>query len=525
MTSTFRGLETGKSALAAANLNQDVTGHNIANANTVGYSRQRAVQEARRPVGLDYIISQTYNKMVGQGVNVTDIQQIRSDYLDEQYRNENNIFANYDYRGQGLTYLTGVMKELDDNSSLTLCLKDLSSALSGLNADPTSKESRLNVQQRANTLIQNLKYVHNEMTDLWSDQNTSMKTVADSINSKAEQISMLNAAIANYEHGGGMANDLRDQRNNLLDELSALTSITYSQNTTDASMVDVKMDGVSLVDGQKANTLTVSSSVGNNAYSGKPENVLTLTVSNPDNTTTTYTVSRNADPSKNEIQAGGELKAHLDLLESDDPTVPGIPYYIGQLNKFAQEIAKQVNEIHIKGYTTPDNTKGTASQTGIAFFARNGDDSATVASAGSSYYDGITADNLSLSSEVAESVWNIAASDKLVDLTAQSTEAGNSVNASALYDLFNSGVFNTDLNTIVGHLAIASDTNHGLLSTSQSMLNSIGKQRTSVCGVSMDEETTNLIKFQQSYSVASRLVTTIDDMLEKLINGTGRVGL
>ena len=57
------------------------------------------------------------------------------------------------------------------------------------------------------------------------------------------------------------------------------------------------------------------------------------------------------------------------------------------------------------------------------------------------------------------------------------------------------------------------------------MLHSIAKQRTSVCGVSMDEETTNLIKFQQSYSVASRMVTTLDDMLEKLINSTGRVGL
>jgi flagellar hook-associated protein 1 FlgK len=527
MTSTFRGLETGKSALAAASLNQDVTGQNIANANTVGYTRQRTDAEARLPVGLNYVVSQVYNKRVGQGVTIKDIQQTRSDYLDEQYRNESSVYANYDYRGQGLTYLTGVMNELDDNSSLTLCLNDFSSALSNLSADPTSRENRLNVQQRANTLIQNLKYVHNEMSDLWSDQNTSVNTVAESINSKAEQISILNVAIANYEHSGGTANDLRDQRNNLLDELSSLTSISYTLNATDASMVDVKIGGALLVEGKKANPIIVTPSATPNTYTGKSENVLTLsnTVTNPDGTITpvVYTLSRNADATKNEIQVGGELQAHMDLLESDDPTMPGIPYYIGQLNQFAQSLAKQVNDIHTAGYTTPDSSLKTTSQTGIAFFTKNGEASKDITDA--AYYDGITADNLTLSAEVTDSVWNIAASDTAVDLDSGSTQAGNAAVASKLYKLFSDGTFNTELNTIVGHLAIVSDTNNGLVNTSKSMLHSIAKQRTSVCGVSMDEETTNLIKFQQSYSVASRMVTTLDDMLEKLINSTGRVGL
>lgn len=525
MTSTFRGLETGKSALAAANLNQDVTGQNISNADTVGYTRQRTVAEAKLPVGLNYVISQTYNRQVGQGVTIQDVQQTRSDYLDEQYRDENSIFADYEYRGQGLTYLTGVMNELDKDSSLTLCMKDFSSALSNLNTDPTSKENRLNVQQRANTLIQNLQYVNNEMTDLWSDQNTSIKTVAESINSKAEQISMLNVAIANYEHSGGTANDLRDKRNNLLDEISGLTSVTYGNNAGDASMVDVKIGGVALVDGKKANSITIDTVSGiTNAVTGKKEVTLTLDG---------HSIARDmADP--NNIQAGGELLAHMDLLESTNPSAPGIPYYIQQLNKFAQGLAKKVNAIHVSGYTTPDTALGTSSQTGIAFFAKNGDASAVVPPEGitpaqkaayDAYYDSITVGNLSLSADVATSVWNIAASDTKVDLTADSTQAGNAKNISKLYDLFNSGTFNTDLNTIVGHLAIASDTNNGLLDTSKSMRYSISKQRTSVCGVSMDEETTNLIKFQQSYSVAARLVTTIDDMLDKLINGTGRVGL
>ena len=505
MASTFRGLEIGKSALTTANLNQDVTGQNISNANTVGYTRQRTVSSAKQPAGSGYVISQVYNKMVGQGVEVTDIRQYRSDYLDKQYRDQNSTYNEYEYRQQGLTYLTDVMDELDTDSSLTLCLKNYTSAMQKLSEDPTSQENRLNVQQQAATLTQSVNYDYEQMIDLWQDQNESVSTVAQSINSKAEQISVLNQAIASYEHSGTTANDLRDERNTLLDELSGLVNITTSTNSDNGSMVDVQIGGQTLVSGSSANQITISTSSTANAYTGLKPYELSL------NGTTLDTGS--------DLITGGELYAHMQLVSSDSSENAGIPYYISQINSLAQQIAKSVNDIHEKGYTYPNDENGNSSKNGVDFF------DVPVDGSDNKDYSLITGGNFSLSKEVKESVWNIAASDTKIDLTASSTQASNAGIASQLYDLANGGEFNSSLNTMVGHLSIASKTTEGLLDTSESLRGSINKQRTSLSGVSLDEETTNLIMFQQSYSVASRMITTVDDMLSTLINSTGRVGL
>lgn len=527
MASTFRGIQTGKTAIVAASLNQDVTGQNIANVNTTGYSRQYTVSSAKLPAGNGYIVSQVYNKRVGQGVEVTDIAQYRSSYLDQQYRSQNSTYNYYEYRGQGLTYLTGVMNELDDDSSITLCMNDLKTSLETLAGDPTSQEYRLNVQQQATTLLQNIHYVHSEMIDLWQDQNTSVQTVADGINSKLEQVTLLNEAISSYERTGTTANDLRDQRNNLLDELSGLVGITYNTNADNASMVDVQLGGVALICGTEQNQVLVSKGE-KNAYTDIEENVLTITdkinsddLDNP----TVYTLSIDADTDasddKNFVQiTSGELLAHMQMLSSTNANVPGIPYYIDQLNQFAQKIVTDVNAIHQSGYiypngqtvTLPETDDGTGDH--INFFE--------VPDEGIS---AITAGNISLSEEVADSVWNIAASAKKVDLSASSTNASNAEIAQKLYEYMDGGTLSSDLNTLVGHLAITAKTNSGTLDTSQSMLKSVSKQRTSLTGVSMDEETTNLIMFQQSYNVASRMITTVDEMLDTLINGTGLVGL
>ena len=174
----------------------------------------------------------------------------------------------------------------------------------------------------------------------------------------------------------------------------------------------------------------------------------------------------------------------------------------------------EVIKSHEQGYAYPTTENGSTTVKAGNFFDVPDDD-----------YSQITGGNFSLSAAVKDSVWNIAASGEPIDLSASSTNASNSDIAEQLYELVSGGTFNSTLNTFVGSLSIASDTTKGLLNTSQSMLSSVSTQRTSLSGVSLDEETTNLIMFQQSYSVASRMVTTIDEMLNTLINSTGRVGL
>ena len=257
MSSTFLGLNIAKSGLSAAQTGLNITGNNISNADTAGYTRQRVSTAAVPASGNGYLINQiTASTNVGQGVEVTSISQIRSDYLDEQYRDQYADFTSSEYITQGLKYLENLYDELDDDTSLTVSISDFFDALSELAADPTSEAVRTTVQQMAVSLTENFNMIYDEMIDLYNDQNTCVNTVADEINTLAAKIAELNESIAKYEVSGELANNLRDERNLLLDELSGYVNITYSE--IDGSMVSVQVAGETLVDGKTFSEITIT---------------------------------------------------------------------------------------------------------------------------------------------------------------------------------------------------------------------------------------------------------------------------
>ncbi len=593
MASTFGILESAKSGLSVAMENLNITGHNIANASTVGYSRQRLVTSAKEASNSAYLVKPADENQVGQGVEVLAVQQIRSEYLDDQYRDLNAGYCCSESTTQSLTYLEGLFNsELEEGSGLTGSVEEFFSALNTFTQDTTSEENRIAVQKSALGLTQNFNLVYQEMEALWADQNDDVATVAQKINSAAEKLTGLNEAIANYERGGETANDLRDERNLLLDELSGYVDITYSNNETNSSMVDVQIGGVDLVSGTTANTIEVGSKAsdfdqitsniaGLNAQialatdsaviatlQGYIDNDVTIletaygldldvtedgdmrNISYDGTSLVTGSSSSSiADAVKSDLTTwvdlcsntleldgtslgiaagtvtGGALYAHLEQISSTDSANPGIPYYMGQLNALAQSIAQGINDIHLTGYSydTDESTDVTTSKTGIYFF-----DVETESDAGGNvtaeYYSKITAGNFTISDDVAESVWNIAGSSVPVYSDGTTMDAGNSEVASLLYaNLSDDGYYGT-INGIVGHLAIALDTSESLLDTKESLLNSVDTQRTSVSGVSIDEETTNLIVYQQSYTACARVITAIDEMLDTMIGNMGLVG-
>ncbi len=586
MSSTFGVFESAKSGLSVSMQQLNVTEQNIANVNTTGYTRQRILTSAKEPATSVYLISQLNDTLVGQGVESTGIQQIRSTYLDQQYRNLNSAYTASSSRDDALTYLTGLYNELDDDSSLTTSIGDFFSALSTFSSDTSSEEYRTNVQQQAASMTQNFNNVYEEMQSLWNDQNDSIDTVSQQINSIAQKISQLNDSIASAAQTGGTANDLNDERNLLLDELSGYTNITYSLNANNSNMVDVQIGGLSLVDGTTANEIEVDSSADHSteidalttkiadinaqitagtmtsadgqtaiatlvtqlgdyatvttsvnatdsnltdvSFNGVPlvtgatsfasatavESDLTAWVAYNRNT---LTLNGNELSSDNGTVTSGQLYSNMQLVTSQDASSPGIPYYMDQLNTFVREMAENLNTINQSGWTYPDGTA--VSTTGVNLF----NVPSYVDSTGTTVYDysQVTAGNFSLSSEVQQSVFNIAGSSSEVDLTADSTESGNNTNALALFkDLANSTYYDK-LNSIVSNLSIAASTNTSIMDTKKSLLDSVDTQRQSLSAVSLDEETTNLIVFQQSYNACARVITTIDDMLNTLINTMG----
>lgn len=582
MSSTFLGLQIGKSGLSAAQIALNITGQNISNADTAGYTRQRVNKSAAVAGGEKYLINQvTASSNGGQGVTITSIEQIRSTYLDEQYRDQYADFCSSEYITQGLTYLENLFNELDDDTSLTVSISNYFDALSDFAGDPTSEAARTMVQQTALSMTENFSLISDEMVDLYNDQNTSVKTVAAQMNEISKAIAELNEAIAEYEIAGETANDLRDKRNVLLDQLSGYADITFSES---GSLVSVLLAGQSLVDGKTYSEIAVTSATDEintisqqladlnddiiaagfitsgqaderDALIGALESIsgkVTCTV-NADETATvtidyvdaamtavtdtlvsagTFTATTSdtvveykgadeeyvlklADTYLNtESLECGELFAHMTLRDGESTLQAGIPYYISKLDELAQSIARTANECINTGYTYPDEENGYISVTGVDMFEDFSDS-----------YDLVTAGNFTISSSVAESVWNIAASDTEIDLGSQNTQSANNKVALLLADLINTNDYSAMLDGLIAHLGVAVSSSESTLDTQQSLIESTENQRESISGVSIDEEAVNLIMCQQTYNACSRLITTMDEMLDKLINGTGNVGL
>jgi flagellar hook-associated protein 1 FlgK len=205
----------------------------------------------------------------------------------------------------------------------------------------------------------------------------------------------------------------------------------------------------------------------------------------------------------------GELYAHLFLRDSGSASDSGIPYYISQLDELARSIVQSVNECMNAGYTYPDAENGYASVNMVDMFEDFGDS-----------YGLVTAGNFTLSAAVSESVWNLAASDTEIDLDANDTQSANNKVALRLAELFNTEDYSATLDGLISHLGVDVQSCKNTLDTQESLLKRIGNQRDSVSGVSIDEEAVNLTRYKQTYNAGARVITTMDELLEKLINGT-----
>lgn len=567
--------------------NLKLTGHNIANANTVGYTRQRLITSAIEPTEGRYLLSQVTADKTGRGVAIVDTQQVRNLYLDNQYRDLNMDYNYSEYRTNALAYLEGLFNsELKEGQGITGSLESFYQSLKDFANNTTSEEYRTSVQQAAVSMTENFRVLYDEMIDLWDDQNYSIKTNADIINSTAEQIAKLNIAIAEYERSGYTANDLRDQRNLLLDKLSGYVNITYENSDINKSMIDVKIGGVDLVAGVSFNKIEITSASSYKAeidaitkqiadinaeilagtltsLDGKEQIDALITdltkyidvelTANPEysdlydvtfcgvalvygssnmgiedavepNVVARSEYCRNnltLDGVKLSIENGtvisGELYSHMEMVISDgsgNTYGEGIPYYIDKLNELARLVAQTINDIHTTGYTYPTNEQG--SITGVDFF------NVPLDISGNRDYSRITAGNFRLSDSIFESVWNIAGSSD--EITQDNTFSGNSKIAEKLRDSFSDGKYYGALNSLVSTLAISLKTSKSVCDTKKSLLDSIETQRMSISGVSIDEEATNLIVYQQSYNACSRVINALDEMLDILIRDTGVVG-
>lgn len=263
MPSTFFGLSIGKTGLYASSAALNTTAHNASNATTEGYTRQKVTLRAGTPISV-------YSKagMSGTGVSIISIERQRNIYYDEKYRTANSVYGGYNTKNYYLSAIENYFNETDsDSKGLTSTLSDFYKSLENLKDNPSESATRTAAKEAACNMTEYINHLGQSLQKVQEEANTDIKTTVQRINSIASQIATLNKQINTLELQGGAANDLRDQRDLILDELSQYCNISVNEvfvgdKTTSLNQFTVKVDGITLVDSYLYNTIEIETEEG-----------------------------------------------------------------------------------------------------------------------------------------------------------------------------------------------------------------------------------------------------------------------
>ncbi len=463
MAGLFDGLEMGKRALSTHQLWLNTIGHNISNVNTPGFTRQRVLMNTTPP-------QEVPAGMVGTGVNATNILQIRDLFLNQQYRSENKTLGQWTALEKTLGQIEALFTE-PNTDSLSDLLDKFWTSWSDLSNNPESIAARTALKEQTNLLTSGFHRVYSQLQDLRNSIDNDIKLMVDSVNSISTEIASLNQQIARTELGGQKANDLRDRRDYLIDQLSQYVDINAAEQKNNTTTVYI--GALAIVDGTSSFKLATRKVEGENA-------------------TTNEIVW--AGSTKSIKNLNGELKGLIDTRDSL------LPKYLGYLDDMAKTIISQVNGVHQTGY-------GLDRTTGLNFFDPLHNNAATI----------------SLNEAVGNNVARIAAS--------KSGEVGDNVNALAIADLRsattmmrNTASISDFYYSMMGEIGVESSKAKNLKDNYGLLVGQLDNARQSVQGVSLDEEMAQMVKYQHAFDAAARVITTMDQALATVIQGMGMVG-
>jgi flagellar hook-associated protein 1 FlgK len=471
--STFSGLTNALQSLNAQQYALSVTGDNMDNANTVGYTRKTANLEAVGQVGGVPRIYATQNTDVGT-VNADTATRTNDPILDSRNRVEQGLNSLAQTNQTTQSNVETIFDEPSNNGLANQLSKFWASwstlANSNAGGGTTAEAERGAVLSAGASVASTLNAESTELSNQLSSANLSLSQTVTSINTDAGQVASLNQKIVEGTASDQDVNDLTDQRDALLVTLSNLSGATSSINSDGSATVTLPGTGstpVTLVSGGTGVTSTASTV----ATAGSP------TVTGVEVGTTAVGTTT------------GVLQGVLDAVTT---TIPG---YQASLDKVAGQLASDVNAVQASGYT---NTSTPA--TGPAFFS------------------GTTAAAIAVAITNPD---NIAASK-----TGSTTADTDGSNAAAVAAIQNSSTgADAQYRNMIDQLGNASAAATTAANVQQTVTTSVGNLQQSASGVNIDQETTNILIYQRAYQASSRVLTTVDEMLDTLINHTGTVGL
>lgn len=549
----FSALNTAKLGLQTNQTAIEVTGHNISNVQTEGFSRQEVTLEANRPrrAGLAFL---------GTGVRATNVTRDFDQFLFNQILGESSMLGNFDIRNTFFQRLETIVNE-SSGVSLNNAMSEFYLAFDDLASNPTNLSARTAVLSAAGTLATVFNQLGSSLLQQRMNLDDAVTGQVTEINGMLDEVAKLNQSIIQLENGNTPANDLRDQRDLLVKQLSEKLDVQLIDTNDNNTMLTLS-GGSPLVVGTTVFHLSATANLDNRGFKD-------IRVDDGMGGTTNVTA---------EIQ-GGEMRGYLDMR---DVETLGL---INQLDRLAAGLMEQVNAVHMQGVgldgssgnlffetLTPtvsigSQNLGTGTVTAInaspstvtvdkfqiqftgagTFDVFNLTTNQTVATglavggtvnianglaittggvpvAGDTVDISISEDaamNMALSSTVLNDTSKIAAG------LSGTGDGQNALNISNIQNslVFSSGAFTPGAgtstfddfyNSMVSGLGAGSRSSQSILSQQEGVMLQLNSQRESISGVSLDEEMVNLIKFQQAYAASARMITVIEEMFDVL---------
>lgn len=537
MRSTFMGLETNKRGLFTQQSALYTTGHNISNANTLGYSRQRVNMQATAGfpgVGLN---TPTMPGFLGTGVEAGSIQRIRDSFVDHQFRQESNKLGYWESKSKAISQMEDVLNE-PSNYGLQKSLSEFWQSINDLAVNPKNGGARDVVVQRGEAVADSFNYLHSSLTQIQKDIGSEIGIAMEDVNSILDQISKLNGQIAQVEPNGYLPNDLYDTRDNLLDQLSAYFPVKTEKVESGGRALKIAEGTltVTVTFGGKEIKVVEGSNYAQFRTEGADNKSKTTPSGSPfagfylvDGKSAEEGVEKFVDLSLTESQIKGDpitfvkskdvgkinsLITSFGYEDSNNELKGLYPEMIENLNEMARKFAEKFNEIHRSGYELNSGTHGDN------FFMGYTEDRNNPANPYD--YSQMTAADIKVNSEIQKKSAKLAASLK-------PNEEGNGGNAKSLArmqfeSLIGESTIQSYFQGVIGKLGVEGQNAAKMAFNSGALLGAVEHRRASISSVSLDEEMTNMIQFQQAYNASARMITVIDETLDKIINGMGVVG-
>ncbi len=508
--STFMGFETAKSAIYVNQKALDIVGHNLSNVNTVGYTRQNVDVAALALYSSANRVSYNPIPAMGQGVEALGVAQTRDELLDKRFREE---YGNTSYHAQAAQILQDIQVSLGDGADITSedglfgAINSLYTDLNSFIQDPTMDAQANLVMSSFKNITQVLNQLDANLTNIAGEYAIDLEVDVDNINDIAARIAHLNDIISkdttilmNSDNENYGPNELFDERNMLLDELASYGNINVVNHSN--GMIDVEFGQHTLVSGTDSDSLALNINEDS-----------TIDISWASNNETISTTNGSLISAIHFLNGkGANVETNGDELQR------GIPYYKSVLNTFAFELVDVANS------TIPfyDETTGEPMKDADG-------DIVYKTLLGATTDDILSAANIGLSEDWlnAGASYFIYNEDENVEDYALklATKLTTAENDFVSYGETYSGSFSDFVVNMVGTLGSDIAFHSGRQDAYAQISNDFLDQRDSISGVSSDEETANMLKFQKSYEAAARVMTVMDEILDVIINRTGLVGL